>query len=72
MPDIRHFVVTETRSVKVSANNAEDAARIANKAFGGTPQVGLGYLKEKEGLDDIWGDTNSHVRQVDLHVTEGH
>lgn len=33
MPEIRHYTVTETREVRVQANDIEDACRIAVLAF---------------------------------------
>lgn len=69
MPEIKHYVVTEHRQVKVAANTPVDAARLAAKAFEPDSQVGTS-LRNKEGLDGVWGDTNSRVRQTELHVEE--
>ena len=69
MPEMRNFVVTETRKVKVSANNAIDAARIANKAFEEGQNSDYG-LKDKDGLRGIWGDTDERIRQTDIRVQE--
>lgn len=69
MPEMRKFIVTEVRQVEVAANTAVDAGRIADKAFKEGQNSG-GGLKTKEGLDGIWGDTRTRIRQTDLHVEE--
>lgn len=70
MPEMRRFVVTETREVKVSANSCIEAAQIAQKAFDGGQKGSR--LASKDGLDGIWGDTNSSVRQIEVDVREGY
>lgn len=70
MPEIRYYTVTETRMVEVTANTVIDAARIANKVFEGGEVSSRGGLKSKEGLEGVWGDTNSLVRQGAIVVEE--
>lgn len=70
MPEIRHYTVRQVREVKVHANSAVDAARIAAAAFehghlGATTSVAAG-----KSPDGVWGNTMSRIREIDLHVTE--
>jgi hypothetical protein len=67
MPEIRHFVVTETRRVQVSANNAVDAAKIGQRAFDGEPTRSSIDVEADLG---IWGHTNSSVQQTELNVKD--
>lgn len=69
MPEMRRYTVTETRTVRVSANSAVGAARIAAVAFA-EGQDSAGHLKSKEGLGDLWGDTDTRIRVVGLEVVE--
>lgn len=72
MPESRTFTVTESRTVRVTANTAADAVRLADQAFSGkSAQHGRGGLRSKEGLDGVWGDTTTWVRQVELNAQEG-
>lgn len=70
MPEMRHYIVTQVREVKVTANSIVDAGRIASAAFehghlGTTTSVAQG--KSPEG---VWGNTMSRIREIDLHVRE--
>ena len=66
MPEIRRYVVTQTREVEVTANHAEDAVRIANAAFR-NGQKGLDVI---DGPSEVWGNTSSRVRQVEISAKE--
>lgn len=70
MPEVRRYTVTQIREIKVHANSAVDAARIAEAAFehghlGTTPSVAA-----NKGPEGVWGNTMSRIREIDLHVTE--
>lgn len=68
MPEIRSYTVVETREVKVTANSAEDAARIAAAAFNnGQHRSDPGVL---EGPAGVWGNTTSRVRTIGLDVKD--
>jgi hypothetical protein len=66
MPEIRHFEVTEVRTVRVRANNYADALKIAGAAF----TNGQNSNNEvKPPLPDVaFGDATSQVRVVDIHI----
>ena len=70
MPEIRHYTVRQVREVKVTANSAVDAARLAEAAF---VHGHLGHttsIAADKGPEGVWGNTMSHIREIDLHVTE--
>lgn len=69
MPEIRTFIVTQTREVKVTANSAADAMLLAEAAFvhGQNSANGIAIGKGPEG---IWGNTDSRIREVGLAVEE--
>jgi hypothetical protein len=72
MPEIRYFVVTQTREVKVTANSAADAVLLAEAAFehgqmNSEPSIAAG--KSPEG---IWGNTRSRIREIEINAREGH
>lgn len=71
MLEVRHYIVTQVREVKVTANNAEEAMIIAGVAFehGQNADAGvkMGDLKRAQG---IWGNTSSRIREVELNVKE--
>lgn len=58
MPEIRYFIVTQTREVKVQANTLPEAAQLADAYFEDTPKP------------DLWGAVISPVRNTDLAVRE--
>lgn len=66
MPEIRHFIVTQTRSVKVDANNATDAVRLASAAFEHGQNADFGIARDK-GPEGIWGNTSSQIKEESLH-----
>ena len=68
MPEIKYYVVTETRRVEVTANDAVDAARLASAAFEHgqfETDAGIAAGKAPEG---IWGNTTSKVERIALQV----
>lgn len=70
MPEIRYYTVTQQRQVQVTANNVCDATRLAEKAFE-EGQASNHGLWNKLGLDGVWGDTTSKIREISLHAKEG-
>lgn len=69
MPEVRYFEVIQTRRVRVMANNATNAALIAEAAFahGQNSDCGVALGKLPEG---VWGNTRSRIREVELTVKE--
>lgn len=57
MPEIKYYMVTQQRQVRVAANNPSDAILIANAAFEG-----------KQDVDGIWGYPANHPDVTDMHV----
>lgn len=66
MPQIRYYEVSQTRKVKVSANNPTDAVRIADEAFT-NGQDANGNITSPDG---VWGNTTSRVRVSDVSCYE--
>lgn len=69
MPEVRYYTVTQERQVKVTANSAVDAARIAEDAFENGQHKSEPSVASS-GIEGIWGNTRSFVRTVDIHVRE--
>lgn len=69
MPAIRRFVVTETREVKVTANNAEAAVQIAAAAFKYGQNVDNGVANGK-GPEGVWGNTASKIKTTAITAYE--
>lgn len=68
MPEVRYYTVTQEREVKVMANSAIDAARIADAAFNGQTEP---VHHERLGiLPDIWGHPTTPVRVRDIVTRE--
>ena len=67
MPAMKHYVVSETRTVKVIANNAVDAIRLAAAAFEHGQNSDKGA---KNGPEGVWGNTTSKVEQTNIEVNE--
>lgn len=65
MPEMLHYVVTQTRTVEVTANNSEDAVRIAAVAFehGQNADCGVPYDKAPDG---VWGNTRSRIKELKI------
>lgn len=68
MPEIRHYTVTQTRKVRVSANSAADAAQIASAAFE-HGQNSEGAVSHGRGPHGIWGNTTGAIQEIDMRVT---
>jgi len=66
MPEVKHYVVTQTRKVRVTANSAADAAEIASSAFGG--KDGEGSVAYGRGPHGIWGNTTGRIEETRLEV----
>lgn len=67
MPVIRHYRVTQTREVKVTANNPTDAVRIATAAFENGQNQDNGVVAGPSG---VWGNTSTPVRPIDINAYE--
>lgn len=67
MPAIKHFIVTQTRTVKVTANSALDALRIADAAFEWGQDANGGVAKDK-APEEVWGNTDSHIEITNVDV----
>jgi hypothetical protein len=58
MPQLRRYIITQTREIKVSATDIIDAAALASRVLRG----------EKKPEDQI--NINSEVREIDINVRE--
>jgi isocitrate/isopropylmalate dehydrogenase len=71
MPEMFRFVVTEKRSVEVTASSQEDAARIAAAAFEHGQDVN-GKVTANDKTNDllvgVWGNTTKHIRKESILV----
>lgn len=65
MPEIVYYTVTQTREVRVTANNAEDAALIATAAFTNGQNSDAGVI---DGPHGVWGNTGSRIKVTGLEV----
>lgn len=63
MPEMRHYVVTQTRSVEVTANSAADAALIASAAFKNGQNSRYSVI---DGPTGVWGNTTSRIQELAL------
>lgn len=70
MPEIRYYVVEQTREVKVTANTLVDAVRIASEAFE-KGQNSDNAVKNPE-LEGVWGNTTTPVKETDIHAREAY
>lgn len=68
MPEMRHYTVTQTRKVRVTANSAADAAQIAAAAFE-HGQTSDGSVSHGRGPHGIWGNTSGRIQEIDMRVT---
>lgn len=59
MPEIRHYIVTQERQVKIWANSPEDAAIVGASVFNGTTPV-----------VPVQGGPESQVRDLGIFVKE--
>lgn len=69
MPAIRRYVVKQTREVEVTANSAVDACRIAEAAFEHGQNADGGVARDK-GPAGVWGNTDTHIRTVEVWAEE--
>jgi len=67
MPQIRTYEVSQTRKVKVTANNPADAVAIANAAFTNGQNSDRGA---KDAPAGIWGNISSEIRIADMTCYE--
>ncbi len=67
MPEMKHFVVTQTREVEVTANSISDAVQIASAAFehGQNSDRGVARGHSPEGT---WGNTSSRIQIIDIRA----
>lgn len=65
MPEMRTYIVTQVREVKVSANSILDAAQIATIAFE-HGQTTNGSLLPGMGVPGMWGNTDKLIREISL------
>lgn len=68
MPEMIHYTVTQTREVKVVANNAESAALIAQAAFAHGQMKSEPVVAAGRGPEDVWGNTTSFIKERSLLV----
>lgn len=59
MPEVRYFIVEQTRQVKILANSPIDAGRLAQAAFGGQVET-----------TGVTGSILTPVREISLSVEE--
>lgn len=69
MPEMRRYKVTQVREVFVKANTATTATQIAEAAFE-HGQNQDGSVKIGKGPEGIWGNTTSHIREIELDTKE--
>lgn len=67
MPEIRRYLVKQTRTVLVDANHPGDACDIGRKAFENGQNADNGVI---DGPVGVWGNTASKIRVTKLEVEE--
>lgn len=67
MPEIKRFLVTQTRTVEVTANEMGDACDIGRAAFANGLNRDNGVI---DGPVGVWGNTSSKIRIKKLEVEE--
>lgn len=63
MPEVKHYIVTQEREVRVTANDPLSAIAIASVAF---QQEGL--AKSGVGIEDVYGTTTREVEITDIQA----
>jgi hypothetical protein len=68
MPEMRHYLVTQTREVEVTANNEADAILIADAAFihgqnRSDPSIAIGHSPV-----GVWGNTGTYIKIIEVNV----
>jgi hypothetical protein len=66
MPAVHYYEVEQIRKIKVQANSAADAARLASDKF----NEGQDIDEPSEGTVDAWGQTLGKIEIVNLNVTK--
>ncbi len=64
MPATKHYIVSQEREVKITANNEIDALRIADAAFSNDK------MNPKHGVDGVWGNITTDIRVCAVMVQE--
>lgn len=67
MPEMIHYKVSQTREVSVTANSIVDAVRIAAAAFDNGQNRHHGVIN---GPSDVWGNTDTRIRVIDISARE--
>ena len=67
MPDIRSYVVTQEREVKVQSTCPEEAVRVAEAAFGNGQDE---YLNANGLVEDTIGNTTTRIRTIEIRARE--
>ena len=67
MPIVNHYVVEQTREVKITANSLESALLLAQQTFRGTEST---EVDEKPVT--VWGHPTGPIKETDVHVRESY
>lgn len=69
MPEMKNYIIDQTRTVEVTANSAIEAAMIASAAFehGQDSSAGVAAGHAPEG---VWGNTTTRIREVKFNIHE--
>lgn len=67
MPEVKYFTVTQEREVRVRANTAVDACRIAEAAFKNGQNADTGVVNGPEG---IYGNTVTRIKETSIYARE--
>lgn len=66
MPEIRHYRVTQTREIDVSANSLVDAVLLGSAAFeNGVRPVDKDINKRPSG---VWGNADTLIKETDINA----
>ena len=68
MPEMRRYIVTQTRVVEVDANSTTDAALLAQTAFI-HGQNANGRI-DPDKRPNVWGDTKGRIREIEISVKD--
>jgi hypothetical protein len=69
MPEMRNYIVTQTRDVKVTANNEVDAVSIAAAAFEHGQNSDVSVVRNKAPVG-IWGNTSNRIRVIEIRAID--
>lgn len=67
MPEMHYYLVQQEREVKVTANSAADAIRIADAAFTNGQNSDNGVV---DGPQGVWGNTRNKVKITSISARE--